>query len=111
MSLKMLGAFIGDVNECSRRLVERVEKHLAPLAKACRLGDTRREKCSLLAAGADDDCSLLCQHCARLLLAHHGHSPVSHEARRGRLRRLSGINSKALPSYGGGRSLVDLARF
>ena len=31
--------------------------------------------------------------------------------RRGQLRRLSGINSKALPSYGGGRSLVDLDRF
>ena len=43
----MLGAFVGDVADCSRRLVERVETHLKPLEKMCRLRDTKREKCAM----------------------------------------------------------------
>ena len=43
----MLGAYLGNVRECSRRLLARVEKALKPLEKACRLRDTRKEKCAL----------------------------------------------------------------
>ena len=47
LSLKMLGAYLGDMGECSRRLCERVERVLRPLEKMCRLRDTRREKCAM----------------------------------------------------------------
>ena len=47
LSLKMLGAYLGDMGECSRRLCERVEMVLRPLEKMCRLRDTRREKCAM----------------------------------------------------------------
>ena len=45
MSIKVLGAFLGDGVECGARLVARVEKKLAELAKVPLLRDT--SKCAL----------------------------------------------------------------
>ena len=41
LSIKVLGAFVGDAADCSRRLVARQEKALKPLRRAVRLRDTR----------------------------------------------------------------------
>lgn len=43
----MLGAFVGDDKEASARLMQRVEKALAPLEKVVELHDTRRHKVAL----------------------------------------------------------------
>ena len=40
-SIKVLGAFIGERDDCAARLRSRVEEHLAPLVHAARLRDTK----------------------------------------------------------------------
>ena len=46
-SIKVLGAFVGESAECSRRLVERVEKSLKPLRLMVRMRDTSDVKVAM----------------------------------------------------------------
>ena len=50
LSIKVLGAFFGDRADCARRLVARVEEHMAPMEGACRLRDNRKVNVSLQCA-------------------------------------------------------------
>ena len=45
--IKVLGAYFGELEACSQKLVARVRKQLAPLTRACKLRDTRRDKVAM----------------------------------------------------------------